>query len=108
MKFQLRIKDEAQTNILRNAVWWSDHHSHLKAEEWIYAVYQQIDDLVSMPERHGLARENVEFPFDLRQKLVGLGPRPSYRVLFRIVGNYVEVLTFLAAEEDDWTAEVFP
>lgn len=105
MKFELAIREEAHTNILRNAVWWSDHHSLSKAEEWMTEVYRQIEDLRTMPERHGLARENSEFPFDLRQKLVGLGPRPSYRVLFRVTENLVEVLTFLAAEQDDWVSD---
>jgi len=57
-------------------------------------VYGQIYDSRIIPERHGLAREDSDFPFALHQKLVGLGPRPSYRVLFRVVDNCVEVLTF--------------
>jgi hypothetical protein len=102
MKFEVDIREEAHVNILRNAVWWADHHSLNKAEEWMAEVYRQISDLRTMPERHGLAHEDNEFPFELRQKLVGLGPRPSYRVLFRIVENCVEVLTFLAADQEDW------
>ncbi len=62
MKFELFIREEAHANILRNAVWWADHHSLSKAEEWMAEVYRQIDDLRIMPERHGLAREDSEFP----------------------------------------------
>lgn len=65
-------------------------------------VYRQIRELRTLTERHGLAREDSEFSFQLRQKLVGLGTKTSYRVLFRIVGNCVKVLTLLAAEQDDW------
>jgi hypothetical protein len=101
MKFEVTIREEAHANILRNAQWWADHHSLNKAEEWMAEVYHQIKELRTLPERHGLAREDCDFSFELRQKLVGLGPKPSYRVLFRIVGNCVEVLTLLAAEQDD-------
>ena len=106
MKFEVTLRDEAHANILRNAQWWADHHSLKQADEWMAEVYRQINELRTLPERHGLALESSEFSFELRQKLVGLGPKPSYRVLFRIVGNRVEVLTLLAAEQDDWQGSV--
>jgi hypothetical protein len=65
MKFELIIREEGHANILRNALWWADPHSLSKAEEWMAEVYRQIDDLRTTPERHGLAREDSEFPFTL-------------------------------------------
>jgi hypothetical protein len=54
-----------------------------------------------MPERHSLARENDEFPFELRQQLLGIGRRKSYRALFTIRESTVHVLEVLAAEQED-------
>ncbi|QDS91208.1 hypothetical protein EC9_54320 [Rosistilla ulvae] len=102
MTFAVVIKDEAHRNILRNTKWWQEHHSTEKATEWMDAVYQQLAELSTMPERHGLAAEDGSYPFRLHQKLVGLGSTPRYRALFRIQSDTVEVLTLLAAEQDQW------
>jgi hypothetical protein len=51
-------------------------------------------------ERHPLAPENAEFPFDIREKPVGLGSRPSYRAVFTIQENVVLVLTVQRGAQD--------
>ncbi|MEM8671631.1 MAG: hypothetical protein AAGG48_29195 [Planctomycetota bacterium] len=101
MTFDVVIKQEAHDAILRNALWWRDHHSVDQAIEWQATIYSQLAELQSMPERHGLAPENHRFPFELRQQLLGKGKRGSYRALFRIEGSTVEVLGFYAAEQDE-------
>ena len=103
MAFEVIIEQPAHESIERNAVWWAQHHSANAALEWQEIIYRQIAELATMPERHGLAHENSEFPFDLRQKLIGKGKRPSYRVLFTIRESTVHVLGFLAAEQADWS-----
>ena len=102
MTFDLVIKEEAHVNIQRNAMWWAINHSPDEAIAWQASIYKQLEQLRTMPERFGLARENDYVPFELRQQLVGTGKNPSYRALFRINGSTVEVLTFQAAEQDDW------
>lgn len=102
MTFTVCIEQEAHDNIQKNALWWAEKHSPEQAITWERAMYDQIRELETMPQRHGLARENDEFPFELRQKLLGTGKRPSYRALFCIEESTVVVLTFLAAEQDDW------
>ena len=52
-----------------------------------------------------LAAENDEFPYEIRDKLVGLGPRPGYRAVFTIKGDEVFVLTVRAAEQDRLTTD---
>jgi hypothetical protein len=37
------------------------------------AIYGQLKELATMPTRHPLAVENPAFPFEIREKLVGLG-----------------------------------
>ena len=101
MTFDVRIETPALRSIQRNAFWWADHHSPDEAVAWENAIFHQIEELRTMPERHGLARENGEFSFELRQQLLGTGTKPTYRALFRIEGSTVHVLEFLAAEQDD-------
>ena len=70
-----------------------------QAITWKAAVYQQIRKLSQMPERHALAAENASFPFDIREKLVGVGSRPDYRAIFTIVDSEVHVLTVRSAAQ---------
>ena len=102
MTFDLRFAKAALLSIQRNATWWSVHHSPDQAVVWENAIYDQIEELRTMPHRHGLARENDEFPYEVRQQLLGTGRQSSYRALFRIEENIVYVLEFLAAEQDDF------
>ncbi len=51
MNFVVIVSTEAQDNILRNALWWADHHSPTQAELWMDTVYQQIAQLDTMPEQ---------------------------------------------------------
>ncbi len=93
MKFRVSILPQAQRDIDRNAVWWADHHSVAQALQWSDAVYDQIETLADCPESHGLSTENDDFPFEIRDKLLGLGPRPSDRAVFTIRDDTVYVLT---------------
>jgi plasmid stabilization system protein ParE len=105
MTFTVRIEQEAHDNIQGNALWWTENHSPDQAIKWERAVYDQLRELATMPERHGLAFESNEFPFDLHQQLLGIGKTRTYRALFRIEESTVVVLTFLAAEQDDWQGD---
>ena len=102
MTLEVLIEQPAHASIERNAVWWATNRSVDEAMAWKEAIYEQLEDLRTMPERHGPAHENNEFPFGLRQKLMGIGARKTYRALFTIRDNTVHVLEFLAAEQDDW------
>ncbi len=101
MTFDVVIYQQAHAALERNALWWAENHSPEQAMQWQQAIYRQIGELRTMPERHGLARENDEFPFELRQQLLGTGNRPTYRAVFAITESTVHVLDFLAAEQDD-------
>lgn len=77
MSFVVQITDTALADIERNADWWAEHHSVEQALIWFAAVQEQILSLDNMPERFPLAPENVRFQMDLREKIVGVGPRPN-------------------------------
>lgn len=103
MKFSLRVTDQARDDITRNAAWWAEHYSLDQALHWYDRVYEQLDTILEFPESHALAAENDKFPYEIRDKLVGLGSRPGYRAVFTVKGNEVVVLRLRAAEQDQLT-----
>jgi plasmid stabilization system protein ParE len=105
MTFQVRISPRAEQDIERNAQWWADNHSVEQAVRWLYAVREQLKTLGTFPESHGLSPENDEFPYEIRDKLVGLGSRPGYRAVFTIVDDTVHVLTVRSGSEDRLRAD---
>lgn len=100
MRFRVSIKETAHEDIQRNALWWAEHHSVEQAIRWKDAIYRQIRTLETMPKRHPLAPENSKFRYDIDEKPVGLGSRPSYRAIYTIVESEVHVLTVRRAEQD--------
>lgn len=100
MKFRVVVLPQARRDIERNATWWAEHHSIEQALQWSDTVYDQLESLSDYPESNGLSAENGEFPLVIRDKFVGLGPRPSYRAVFTIKGESVYVLTIRRGEQD--------
>lgn len=93
MKYCLTILPQAREDVWRNAEWWTCHHSSEQAARWLDAIQSQLESIVDFPESHSLSAENKEFPYEIRDKLLGLGARPSYRAVFTVKGDTVYVLT---------------
>lgn len=53
-----------------------------------------------MPESHGLSLENDDFSNEIRDRLIGIGSRPSYRAVFTIRDETVSVLAVLRTSQD--------
>ena len=100
MKFSVSILPQARRDIDRNADWWAEHHSVEQALRWANAVYDQISTLADFPNSNGLSAENGEFPYTIRDKLVGLGSPPTYRAVFTIRGDVVYVLAVRRGTQD--------
>jgi plasmid stabilization system protein ParE len=100
MRFRVTILPRAKIDIDQNADWWADHRSTDQAVKWSDAIYDQIETLTAFPESNALSAENGRFPYEIRDKLVGLGSRKTYRAVFTIKDDEVFVLTVRAAEED--------
>lgn len=105
MTFQVRVYPQAEEDIERNAQWWADNHSVEQAVRWFYAVRKQLRSLRTFSESHGLSPENGDFPYEIRDKLVGLGSHPGYRAVFTIVDDTVHVLTVRSGAEDRLRAD---
>jgi len=99
-EFSVTILPRAEADIERNARWWAEHHDADQAVKWFYAARQQILSLKQMPESNGLSAENAEFPYEIRDKLIGLGSRRSYRAIFTIRDDEVLVLAVLRSAQD--------
>ena len=102
MKFEVRLTKEANTDILRNMVWWAENHSARQAMDWEVAVRNQVKSLSVMPRRFGFAPENEKVEPELHQMLVGLGTRPTYRAIFTINDSTVFVLAVRRGAQDEF------
>lgn len=100
MKYRLTILPQAKEDVRRNAVWWAQQHSAEQAARWLDTIQSQLESIVDLPESHSLSAENDEFPYEIRDKLLGLGARPSYRAVFTIKGDTVYVLTVRRSAQD--------
>lgn len=93
------VSARAALDIQRNAEWWAAHHSPVQAAEWFYCVYDQLEAIGSSPLGYGLSAENGLFPFEVRDALVGLGSRKSYRAIFGVHEDHLTVYRVLRAAE---------
>jgi len=99
-RFNVVILPRAEEDIERNATWWAENRDAAQAVEWFFTVRRQILSLETMPEIHGLSAENDDFPYEIRDRLIGLGSRRSYRAVFTIRGDTVYVLAVLRTTQD--------
>ncbi len=102
MSHQIRVTDAALRHIEEAAAWWAEHRSLPQALRWLERIHQQIATLAENPDRCSFAHESPRFSFQLRELLFGTSRRPTHRILFRIVGDAVEVLAVRHASRADF------
>ena len=102
MKYDIVLAAQARKDILRNAEWWAENHSPDQAIAWFDSIYAQLESLREMPERFPIAPENGSIEIELREMPLGVGRRPSYRAVFTIKPEPLEVhvLTVRRASQD--------
>jgi plasmid stabilization system protein ParE len=100
VKRQLVLLPQAIAEVEEQAAWWAQHHSREQAARWLDAIHKQLESIVLFPESHPLSAECPSFPFVIRDRLLGLGSRPSHRAVFTIVNHTIFVLTVRRATED--------
>jgi plasmid stabilization system protein ParE len=94
MKFELRISGQVRSELLAIAQWYLDTSQSLKvADDWHSGAMAAIHNLAKTPLAGKLAAESYLFEFELRELHYGSGRRPTHRVLYRVIGDLVEVLT---------------
>lgn len=80
----MTILPQAPDDIDRNTDWWADHYSVEQALRWTDTIYDHLETLRNFPESHSLAAENDEFPYEIREQLIGRGSRLGYRAIFTV------------------------
>jgi len=108
MKHFVRLSAMAEHDILRNALWWADHHSVDEAIHWEAVIRQQLRDIGINPEGHGLSAESSSMNSTFRDALLGTGRRGSYRAVFTVSGNMIFVLRVFRASQGTFTARDLP
>lgn len=93
MPYTVVVTERAAANIEEAATWWARERSVEQASHWYSKVRKAIDGLATDPQRHGLAAESSEFPYELRELHIGLRSRGTHRVLFSVAHSTVVVLT---------------
>jgi plasmid stabilization system protein ParE len=98
--FRVILLPRAEADIEANAQWWATHHSVEQAVRWFDVIHEQLQSLAILPESNGLSAEAGDFQYEIRDKLLGLGSRPSYRAVFTIKDDAVYVLTVRRGAQD--------
>ena len=87
--------------------WRERHVSATSADRWYDAVNAALDELAdpaAFPEGYSLCREAATLGEPLRQKMFGVGRRPTHRLIFRVTAEAVEVLAVRDLRRRDVTA----
>ncbi len=103
MSRRVVITDEAERNILSNAVWWAENRSVEQARRWLVEARRTTEDLPRTAPSCPLSRENgrPEFKVELRDKLFGLGRGNTHRIVFTMTDKVIYVLTVRSTRQDD-------
>ncbi len=91
MTYELNVTGPAKKDIRDCHDWWSENRSEQQADRWLIAIDRAIWSLRSEATRCNLAIEPDLRTAGIRQLTVGLGRRPSHRILFAIEGETVIV-----------------
>jgi plasmid stabilization system protein ParE len=92
MKYPVILHPRADQQLENIVAWWAENRSSEQAERWYVGFVQSLKSLAQTPDRHELAAEDAEFPFEVRELRYGLGKRPTHRALFTVRPDMVYVL----------------
>ncbi|MFT7641849.1 MAG: plasmid stabilization system protein ParE [Pirellulaceae bacterium] len=106
MKYQVRILPQAEEDIERNAKWWAEHRNSDEAVKWFFAVRDQLESLGKFPSRCPVSAENDDFDREIRDLIVG--PGRTYRAVFTIEDDVVNVLAVRRSDEGRLHSVDFP
>ena len=108
MSLPVIITPEAAQNLWEAAEWWARHRSLAQAQRWYDGFVDALDSLADRPFRCSLARENDDFPYELRELHYGVGSRPTHRALFTVRPDAVIVLSIRHAAQKDVAPDDLP
>ncbi len=104
MVFTVEITEAAWTDIEEAFLWlWEKTHEH--AISWQAELLETIESLAHHPERCALAPQADSLEVEIRQLLLGKH-HGTYRVIFRIHENTVQVIRVRHAVQTSVTEEL--
>ena len=87
-RYEVIIEESAQADVRKSYDWGCRMWGRAEAQTWVRQLRSAVrKELRVTPKGLPFAPENVEFPEEIRQLIVG-----RYRVLFTIKGRTVHVL----------------
>ena len=90
MKFQVKLTRNAKLGI-ESAYLWLKQYNQAYADQWFRNLMNSIATLQDKPKRCALARENDNFPEEIRQLIYGKS-RNKYRIIFTVQEQIVYIL----------------
>ena len=97
MEFQVKLTGNAKREI-ETAYLWLKQSNPVYADQWFRSLMNAITQcrfaiatLQDKPRRCALARENDDFPEEIRQLIFGKS-RNKYRIIFTIIDDMVYVI----------------
>ena len=90
MKFQVKLTRNAKLEI-ESAYLWLKNVNPAYADQWFRDLMGTIASLQDKPFRCAKARENDDFPEEIRQLIYGK-LRNKYRIIFTIIEDMVYIL----------------
>jgi plasmid stabilization system protein ParE len=106
MKYEVVLSGRAERELNEATAWYVRRsQSDEIGRRWHEGFVELIEGLCVAPERHSLAHESSEFPFELREVHYGSGRRKTHRAVFTITGRRVEVLTIRHFSQRDLTPD---
>ena len=91
--------------------WRERHLSPGAADRWYDALNAALDELAdpdAFPTGYAPSREAEDLGEPLRDKLFGVGRRPSHRLIFRVTPAAVEVVALRGTAQPDLTRRDLP
>ena len=87
MEFQVKLTANAKREI-ETAYLWLKQNNPVYADQWFRFLMNAIATLQDKPRRCALARENDDFPEEIRQFIFGKS-KNKYRIIFTIRDDMV-------------------
>jgi hypothetical protein len=108
MNYILSLPDRILDQLKEAAEWYyRKSGSREIATDWYRGFLAALQGLTENPDSCSLIHENLPGFEDARQLLYGSGKRKTYRAVFQIKGNVVEVLTIRHLSRRDVTPDDF-
>ena len=105
MTLPVVILPEAEEALWTNAEWWAKTRSPEQALRWYDGFSDAILSLGDHPKRYPLARENDQFPYEVRVMNYGVSAHPTHRALYTVRPDAVVVISIRGAKQKDATPE---